>query len=198
MVSESHIQLCSKAALLIVFGWNIALFTRALRDGFTRPNGVHPAMRTLGICGAAATILNAWLIVKTQTPLVAVIISLAVLFISQLVFRAAVKATAQHKLSLAFSSDTPGHLNQSGIYRIIRHPFYLAYALTWLAAAIASLHWLALIALVVMFSFYLSAAMLEERKFLASPLAPAYRAYRQNTGMIFPKLFTHKTNQPTN
>lgn len=187
MVNETHIQLCSKAAILIVFGWNIALFTRAMRSGFTRPSGVHPAMRMLGACGAGATILNAWLMIGAQTALATSIVSLIVLVFSQLVFRAAVKATEQHKLSLAFSGDDPTRLNQTGIYRQVRHPFYLGYTLTWLATAIDSQHVGAFLALAVMLAFYITAARHEEKKFLGSPLAADYRAYQTRAGMFFPK-----------
>ena len=185
---ELSIPFVGKLALLAGFGWNVFLFTRALRTGFTRPEGVPLLMRALAVCGTIATLIDGWLLWTSATTLSFALMSLLLLAASQLVFRAAVNATAQHKLSLAFSSDVPTQLNQTGIYRRVRHPFYLAYTLTWLAAAIATRQVGALVALVVMLTFYITAAGREERKFFGSQLAADYRAYQNRAGMFFPKL----------
>ncbi|MFM2082472.1 MAG: hypothetical protein RL380_1163 [Verrucomicrobiota bacterium] len=190
---EFSISFAGKLALLAGFGWNVFLFTRALRTGFTRPEGVPLLMRALAFCGTIATLVDGWLLWASVTTLPFVAIGLLLLTVSQLVFRAAANATAQHKLSLAFSCDAPTQLNQTGIYQRVRHPFYLAYTLTWLAAAIATRLASALVVLVVMLGFYLAAARREEKKFLGSPLATDYRIYQNRAGMFFPK---HRSGQP--
>lgn len=184
-----------KLIVLTGFGWNVFLFTRALRTGFTRPEGVPPLMRALAICGTIATLGNCWLVWITTVTFPLAAIALLLLSVSQLVFRAAVKATVQHKLSLAFSGDTPTQLNQTGIYRQVRHPFYLAYTLTWLAIAIYTTQMGALAVVAMMLTFYIAAARREENKFLRSSLSADYRAYQNQAGMFFPKRF-QKPSQP--
>jgi len=187
MNHDASILFIGKLALLAGFGWNVLLFTRALRTGFTRPQGVPSLMRFLAICGIIATLVDGWLLWTSDSSLPLIAISLVLLTVSQLIFSAAFKATAQNKLSLAFSSDTPTQLNEAGIYRRVRHPFYLGYALTWLAAAMATRQPGAFAALAMMLSFYVAAARREENKFLISPLADDYRAYQCRAGMFFPK-----------
>jgi protein-S-isoprenylcysteine O-methyltransferase Ste14 len=190
-------SLILRFTLLAVFVWNVLVFTRALRSAFSRPEGVPPRMRMLAACGFLATMVDAWLLWSGPIRWPGFLAGLMLLAISQWVFRAAVNATARHKLSLAFSGDVPTQLNQSGIYGRVRHPFYLAYTLTWLGAVIGTLHPGSVLALAVMFTFYLTAALHEERKFLASPLAAEYRAYRGRTGMFFPGKST-QTNPSRN
>lgn len=195
MNPEFSIPFAAKLALLAGFGWNVLLFTRALRTGFTRPEGVPWLMRALAVCGTMATLVDGWLVWIATATLPLATTGLLLLVVSQLVFRAAVKATVQHKLSLAFSGDTPTQLNQTGIYRQVRHPFYLAYTLTWLGVAIATRQTGAFVVLAVMLAFYITAARREENKFLGSPLVADYRAYQNQAGMFFPKLFP-KQPQP--
>jgi protein-S-isoprenylcysteine O-methyltransferase Ste14 len=71
----------------------------------------------------------------------------------------------------------------------VRHPFYLAYTLNWLGAAVAARHWAAWLGLAAMLGFYGAAAAQEERKFLLGPLADNYTAYRRRAGTFLPKIF---------
>ncbi len=186
MNSSSTILLTARLVSLAVFGWNVLLFSRAIRHHFTQPEGVPLLMRWLVSCGGMAIVVNGGLLVLVEVRLPWAAAGFVLLVASQLVFRAAVWATAAHKLSLAFSSDVPTRLNQSGIYRRVRHPFYLAYTLTWLAVVVGTLHPGALLMLIVMLGFYLTAARREEKKFLGSPLAAAYRDYQGQAGMFLP------------
>ena len=195
MNPEFSIPFAVKLALLSGFGWNVFFFTRALRTGFTRPEGVPLLMRALTVCGTITTLVDVWLLWASATTLSLAAIGLLLLTMSHLVFRAAAKATAQNKLSLAFSSDAPTQLNQTGIYQRVRHPFYLAYTLTWLAVAVATRQAGAFAALAVMLAFYIAAARREEKKFLGSPLATDYRAYQNRAGIFFPK-YSSRQPQP--
>ena len=100
----------------------------------------------------------------------------------------AVAANRTRPLSLAFSSDAPEHLVACGPYRRVRHPFYAAYSLAWLAGAVTTADASLFVPVVVMGALYVRAARLEEAKFAASPLADAYVAYRARTGMFWPSL----------
>lgn len=186
MIDGNFIPLLPQGVVIALFVWNIVLFSVALRRDFSRPDGVKGMMRVLALCGALAALTGLFLLCSTQLSLWHCIVGIGLLAMSQALLRAAVRATTNSKLSLAFSGDVPTNLNRSGPYRFIRHPFYTSYSLTWLAAAVASSHPAAFVALFIMAAFYLSAARQEERKFQSSSLAESYRQYRKSTGMFFP------------
>ena len=183
----------ANGCVVAVFAWNVVRFGIALRRGFTRPDGVPRLMRLMGLCGAVAAVANGWVIAWAGTaPLWRAALALLILGVSQWVFRAAERATRAQRLSIAFSTDLPGHLNQAGPYRLVRHPFYLAYLLTWAGAAVATAHPASLAVLPGMAAFYAFAASQEEGKFLRSPLAAAYRRYQAATGRFLPRLTPRK------
>jgi protein-S-isoprenylcysteine O-methyltransferase Ste14 len=100
----------------------------------------------------------------------------------------AVATTRGAELALAFSRDAPIGLVNRGPYRYLRHPFYAAYTLYWLAGCLATLAWWVAVPSAAAIGLYVMAAQSEERKFAASPLADAYAAYRATTGMFVPLL----------
>jgi protein-S-isoprenylcysteine O-methyltransferase Ste14 len=106
-----------------------------------------------------------------------------------LVFFAAKKALKGYRLTLAFSPDRPRHLVNRGIYSRVRHPFYLAYTLTWIAGSIAAPSIVTIGTTLCMLAAYLAAARIEEAKFKASSLGPAYATYREHTGIDLPAFF---------
>lgn len=186
MIDGNFIPLLPQGVVIALFVWNIVLFSVALRRDLSRPDGVRGMMRALALCGALAALTGLFLLCSTRPGLWHCVAAIGLLVMSQALLRAAVRATADSKLSLAFSGDVPTNLNRSGPYRFIRHPFYTSYSLTWLAAAVSSAHPAAFAALFIMAAFYLGAARQEERKFLGSSLAESYRRYRKSTGMFFP------------
>jgi len=99
-----------------------------------------------------------------------------------------ISTTRRHPLTLAFTSDVPVHLQTTGPYAYVRHPFYLAYVLFWIGAAVAANELVSWIMPVVMTLSYVAAARREESKFEASPLASDYKVYRLQTGMLVPHL----------
>jgi protein-S-isoprenylcysteine O-methyltransferase Ste14 len=109
------------------------------------------------------------------------------LFVGALaLFLAAAQATRWRRLTPAFSRDVPEHLACSGPYRVVRHPFYTAYLLTyvagWVVTGVAAL--LGVVA--GMTILYAVAARREEQKFGRSPLAQDYAQYAARTGMFWP------------
>jgi protein-S-isoprenylcysteine O-methyltransferase Ste14 len=90
--------------------------------------------------------------------------------------------------AIAFSEGAPSTLYVDGPYGRIRHPFYAAYMLFWLAGLLAAPDWPQLLAVLVMFSFYALAALGEERAILASPLRDQYAAYAQRAGRFTPRI----------
>lgn len=174
---------------MALFLWNAALFAKAIQQTFTRPNGLPRMMFILSMAGVLGVLVDvASMLTATHSTWWQQLSGLCLLTASQLLFRAALRATRQKPLSLAFSTDLPVFVNQSGPFRRIRHPFYAAYSLTWLAAWIITGHLAAAAILALMSTFYLAAALQEEHKFLRGPLAADYLAYRQHTGMFLPSI----------
>jgi protein-S-isoprenylcysteine O-methyltransferase Ste14 len=146
-------------------------------------------MRVLSVLGLVFTALQLFAIVITDKfNFVSSIIG-AVLYLASLaLFWWAVSTTRSSRLSLAFSSDEPRYLLRSGPYKFIRHPFYSAYTLFWLAGVVTTLVWWLTIPVVIVCVFYVRAARMEEIKFLNSDLDLDYRNYCKSTGMFFPKI----------
>ena len=90
--------------------------------------------------------------------------------------------------TLAFTGDEPVLLLDTGPYRWIRHPFYTAYMLFWIGAALAMARGLGWIAVLAIGATYWSAARHEEAKFARSGLASGYRAYLLQAGMFLPRV----------
>lgn len=98
------------------------------------------------------------------------------------------RTVREHRLTFAYTPDVPEVLIEAGPYRYVRHPFYTAYTLCYLAAPLALLAWWLLPTAAFMFLVYRQAAVMEERKFAASALQAAYRDYARRTGRFLPRL----------
>jgi protein-S-isoprenylcysteine O-methyltransferase Ste14 len=75
----------------------------------------------------------------------------------------------------------------AGPHAVIRHPFYLSYLLCWIAGVLATGQWLLLATVALMAWIYHRAALKEEAKFAASPMAEAYARYAATTGRYLPR-----------
>jgi protein-S-isoprenylcysteine O-methyltransferase Ste14 len=99
-----------------------------------------------------------------------------------------IRVNRARPLSLAFSTDAPDHLVVAGPYAAVRHPFYVSYLLCWVAGVVAT-RCLPLLATVALMAWvYHRAALQEEAKFAASPLAEAYARYAATTGRYLPRI----------
>jgi protein-S-isoprenylcysteine O-methyltransferase Ste14 len=117
---------------------------------------------------------------------------LAMLLASQALFWNCVRANRGRPLSLAYCPDVPDHLNRSGPYSWVRHPFYVSYLVTYFAGWVATTnHWLAIPTL-MMSIIFAHAARREESKFLESSLAEQYKQYRADVGMFVPRPRTRR------
>ena len=96
-----------------------------------------------------------------------------------------IAATRTVRPSLAHSGDVPTLLYESGPYRYVRHPFYLAYIIFWSGAALAGGGWQWLWA-ILLSAWYVSIATGEEEQLRQSPLALRYANYQNRVGMILP------------
>lgn len=88
---------------------------------------------------------------------------------------------------LVFNNDID-RLKTDGPYGLVRHPFYLSYALTWGAMTLSTdlpIQW---ITLVYLLAFYFLSARREEKALLRSAYSEEYGKYRSEVGMFFPRI----------
>jgi protein-S-isoprenylcysteine O-methyltransferase Ste14 len=84
--------------------------------------------------------------------------------------------------------DEPLRVVSTGPYKRIRHPFYCAFILAFLGAAMAAPHLLTLACLIYgALAMNLTAAR-EERRLLVSRHGNTYRDYMRTAGRFFPRL----------
>ena len=106
-----------------------------------------------------------------------------------MLFRAALGATRNKSLSVAFSRTTAPTLVQSGPYRYVRHPLYTSYVIFWISCALVSGTSFVAILVTAIVVLYVVAARMEEQDIMGSELGPAYRTYMLRTGMLLPSPF---------
>ena len=111
------------------------------------------------------------------------------LFVGSLaLFWRAVAAFRTERPRIAFSPGVPDDLVTRGPYRLIRHPFYVAYTLSWIGGALGAPNWATIAAVPVMGYLYVRAARAEETEIAHSPMGQEYANYKRRTGMFFPRL----------
>ena len=103
-----------------------------------------------------------------------------------------VLGAAHHHLGLSFSSfvgDKDNHLLvQSGPYRRIRHPIYLAYILSYLGGGLVAGNWVLTFIPVACFAVLAAIRMPKEERLMTELFGEKYIAYMQRTGRLLPKI----------
>ncbi len=152
----------------------------------TEPKGAT----LLSLATVGGTVLNAWL--SVQDPVVDSRLALIAAVMSALAltgFIAALLETRRSALSLAFSDRTPAAIVDSGIYGVVRHPFYAAYILYWTAwFVLTGFHFASGIILVGMAITYELAARKEER-LLTARLGDDYARLMRRTRRFVPGIY---------
>lgn len=97
-------------------------------------------------------------------------------------------AVTRGKLAACGQGCVSSAVVREGPYRYVRHPFYVAYDLTWLAGFAATGWWPLGISMVLMARLYDWFAREEEEGLLASSLATEYAEYRKLTGRYWPQV----------
>jgi protein-S-isoprenylcysteine O-methyltransferase Ste14 len=165
----------------------LASFTWAMYRFFTQPVGSTAGKQLISVCGVTFGIQHLSAILFSSNLTAERSLAGSALYIGSAgLFWSAIKISRSIPLSAAFSSNLPTHLVVHGPYRVIRHPFYCAYLICWLAGWVVTANlWLAP-SVGAMLIIYLLAAAREEQKFMRSTLSGAYRQYRCRTGLFLP------------
>jgi len=159
-----------------------------MRKFFFKPSGDNSGMKVIRASSSLSAFLNVVAILATPQVSVRQALMGAAMYLSGLVlFYWAIRTHGKRSLSAAFSPDSPSHLVNWGPYRYVRHPFYSAYLMVWMAGFVATGRWWLLPTIALMVAVYAKAARMEEEKFADSPLADAYRIYQESTGRFLPR-----------
>ena len=145
---------------------------------------VLPGLMALGGLGAVPAVI-------APDAAVGVALSIASVGPSALSIGLVAAALATHNRPLPQwhqGRDRPRRLVTSGPYARVRHPFYLAYLLMFLAAAMIAPSPVVLAALVYAAVALGCTAAREERRLSASDLGGSYRAYMARTGRFLPRV----------
>ena len=177
-----------RVTLLLLITVGFSSFAWALRGHFVSDQ-MSVLMRFTAVFGAVSTGLQSFAIFEGGNPGPGRTAAGALLYaLSIAAFWWTVTVTRSRRLSVAFSGAEPDHLLQTGPYRFVRHPFYVAYSLFWIAGVVAVFRWYLIPCITVMFVAYFCAARMEESKFESSNLGELYESYRARTGMFVPRL----------
>lgn len=167
---------------LLSFSWARRNFFIRREGGAVYRGGLAPLGSIFGIIVVFALAAKE---VRNELDANSVVAVIMFLF-SVLLFWWAARAFQGDRPSIAFSPGAPARLVTSGPYRYVRHPFYSAYMLFWLAFAVSAWNMFALVPALVMGIIYYRAASKEEYAILNSDLRDEYLAYSRSTGMFFP------------
>lgn len=178
--------------IILSFGCFLS-FAWAIRSHFSNDDRpiINPGMRLIALLGTISFLIEmSAIMLNDDYNVLATSAALLLYLISTSIFWWAVRATTATRLTLAFTGDEPEFLLQTGPYRLVRHPFYLAYSLFWIAGVFAGNSLFLAVVPAAMIGLYYRAATFEEHKFIASDrLRNKYENYRAKTGMLVPKIF---------
>jgi protein-S-isoprenylcysteine O-methyltransferase Ste14 len=166
-----------------------AIIAIALQDFFVDSRVSRPRLRALQDLGVGLAVAHfgVLLVVGSAGPRWATA-GIVMYAAATLLFLAALEAARRVPLPRTLVDDPmPRALITSGPFALIRHPFYVAYSLAWLAAPVATHGPVITVLSIGMVVIYVVAARREERQ-LAHHFGDAYRTYRLGTGWVLPSL----------
>ena len=167
-----------RTALCVAAATSFVVYAAAIQWFFARPDGVRPRMRALsilGIIGAASHVISLVVLELNSAPLT--LGALALYGSALALFAWAWQTTRRAPLSLAFSSTHAAGVVTGGPYRLLQHPFYTSYSITWLAGCLAVTNVVVVALSVAIIAIYVHAAREEERQLRSGDLGDAYRRY---------------------
>jgi protein-S-isoprenylcysteine O-methyltransferase Ste14 len=161
----------------------------AMQDFFLESRTNNPRVRALQDLGVAFAVSHfGVLVLRGSAGPNWAIAGIAMYVAATLLFLSALESARRVPLPRTFVDDPlPKALITGGPFAVIRHPFYVAYALAWLATPVATHGPLATVFALIAIAVYAAAARREERQ-LEERFGEAYRTYQQGTGMLVPPL----------
>lgn len=176
-----------------------ALVFVASMVGFFRARRGHMPLRLVLVASIAGGLVAVFapLAGRVEIGEPAFAIGCGLLVMAQALFWWAVAAHGTIRPSGAFAVDPPETLTVRGPYRLVRHPFYLAYVLAFAGgAALTEARWVWLVP-AWLGILYVVAARQEERLILASPLGRVYSEYMERIGGFVPRIrLVHADRRP--
>jgi protein-S-isoprenylcysteine O-methyltransferase Ste14 len=176
--------------LLAVAMATAIIISVALHDFFLDSKTHNPRIRALQDMGVvfAVTHFGILMLRGSAGPNWA-IAGIAMYVAATLLFLSALESARRVPLPRTLVSDQmPKALITTGPFAVIRHPFYVAYAIAWLAVPVATHGPIVMAFALCAIGIYAYAARREEQQ-LEERFGEAYRVYKMGTGMIVPSFF---------
>lgn len=105
-------------------------------------------------------------------------------------FLSAIEAARRVPMTRTFVYEPKcSHIIRKGPYKVIRHPIYLSYALTWSAAPMATQNLFLAVTAIVMTGCYVWSAREEERRMALGSLKDEYTAWQKRTWRLIPFVY---------
>jgi protein-S-isoprenylcysteine O-methyltransferase Ste14 len=170
----------------------------AMQDFFVESRTNSPRIRAFQDLGVAFAVTHfGVLVLRGSVGANWAIAGIAMYVAATLLFLSALEAARRVPLPRTFVADPmPKALITSGPFALVRHPFYVAYSLAWLAAPVATHGPLVTAFAIIAIGMYVVAARREERQ-LEERFGEAYRTYKRNAGMVLPSLHRLLSGRPT-
>jgi protein-S-isoprenylcysteine O-methyltransferase Ste14 len=182
----------SRTFLMVLHVLAAALFAGGVRRVFIRgPDGVAAPQKFLAaVAGSVLTAegLDIARAPRTPIPPARLVPAVGLYLASLALFVASALANRDRPLTLAYSADPPSHLQQTGPYRFVRHPFYTSYLFTFAGGSFGAGSALGRASVALMLWTYWNAAKFEEKKFASTDLREDYALYAREVGMFLPRI----------
>lgn len=162
----------------------------AMQDFFLDSRVNNPKIRALQDVGVGIAVTHfGVLLVRGSVGPGWAIAGIVMYVAATMLFLSSIESARRVPLARTLVDDQlPRALIKTGPFAVIRHPFYVAYSLAWLAAPVAT-HGPVITALSLgAIAIYVVAARREERQ-LEDRFGEAYRNYKLGTGYVMPPLF---------
>jgi len=151
---------------------------------FEYERGAQVGQVSFLVCGMMATW---WVALHVTMRLVNGVIAAVVLTAAVSLYEWARQTIWGRRFGLGWGDQIPEELCDQGPYRLVRHPIYLGYMLTFVAIVIALPHWLTAASCALNIAIFTYAAFDDERRIAGSAISADYAAYRRRTGMFLPR-----------
>jgi protein-S-isoprenylcysteine O-methyltransferase Ste14 len=176
-------------ALFAVALISFLLYAKASSAIFSNDYGSEALNNVILLCAPLFAFIHLWLLWRTpvHSHKFANVASLSYLA-GLIIFLSAKKTIATYRTTLSFAPDLPFWMLNKGLYSRIRHPFLLAFCLTWLGGVLEAHCMRTTVSTAIMLCFYWLAAKRQEHNYENSMLASEFRSYKNRTGMFLPPI----------